>query len=65
MNKNNLSDNLSNFLLYTENDGKVNIEVHLENEMIWLSQKARGELFGKERSVITKHLKNIFASSEL
>ena len=63
--KNNLSDKQSNFLLYTGNDGKVNIEVFLKDETVWLTQKAIGELFGKERTVITKHLKNIFASGEL
>ncbi|NOR46777.1 MAG: hypothetical protein GQ533_01840 [Methanosarcinaceae archaeon] len=65
MNKNNLPDNQSNFLLYTGNDGDVNVEVFLKDETIWLTQKAIGDLFGKERSVITKHLKNIFASGEL
>jgi len=63
--KNNLPNNQSNFFLYTGNDGKVNIGVFLKNETVWLAQKAIGELFGKERSVITKHLKNIFASGEL
>jgi len=64
MNKN-LPSNQSNFLLYTGNDGNVNVEVFLKDETIWLTQKAIGELFGKERSVITKHLKNIFDSGEL
>jgi len=63
--KNNLPDKQSNFLLYTGNDGKVNVEVFLKDETVWLTQKAISELFGKERSVITKHLKNIFASGEL
>lgn len=63
--KNNLPDNQSNFLLYTGNDGKVNIEVFLKDETIWLTQKAMAELFGKERTAITKHLKNIFAGGEL
>jgi len=65
MNKKYLPDKQSNFLLYTGSDGKVNIEVFLKDETVWLTQKAIGELFGKERSVITKHLKNIFASGEL
>ena len=64
MNKN-LPNKQSNFLLYTGNDGKVNVEVFLRDETIWLTQKAISELFGKERSVITKHLKNIFTSGEL
>jgi len=65
MNKNNLPSNQSNFLLYTGNDGDVNVEVFLKDETVWLTQRAIGDLFGKERSVITKHLKNIFASGEL
>ena len=65
MNKENLPANQTNFLLYTGNDGKVNVEVFLKDETVWLTQKAIGDLFGKERSVITKHLKNIFASGEL
>ena len=65
MNKKNFPDKQSNFLLYTGKDGKINIEVFLKDESVWLSQKTIGELFGKERSVITKHLKNIFSSGEL
>ncbi len=63
--KKNLPDNRSNFLLYTGNDGKVSIDVFMKDETVWLTQKAIGELFGKDRSVITKHLKNIFDSGEL
>jgi len=43
--QNNLSDKQSNFLLYTGNDGKVNIEVFLKDETVWLTQKAMAELF--------------------
>lgn len=65
MSNKDIPDKPSNFLLYTGNDGKVNIEVLQRDETVWLTQKAIGELFGKERSVITKHLKNIFSSGEL
>jgi len=65
MNNKGLSENQANFLLYTGNDGKVNVEVFLKDETVWLTQKAIGELFGKEKRVITKHLKNIFESGEL
>ena len=61
----NLHDKQSNFLLYTGNNGNVNVEVFLKDETVWLTQKAISELFGKERSVITKHLKNVFAGGEL
>ena len=62
---NDLSTTQTNFLLYTGQEGKVNVEVFVKDETIWLTQKALAELFGKERSVITKHLKNIFNESEL
>jgi len=55
----------SDFLLYTSPEGDVNLEVLLKDHTVWLSQKKIGELFGKERSVITKHLNNIFTSGEL
>jgi len=55
----------SDFLLYTSNEGKVNIEVFLQNETIWLTQKTISELYGVQRPAITKHLKNIFDSGEL
>jgi hypothetical protein len=54
-----------NILLYTTPNGAVRIEVYLENETVWLSQKAIAELFGVQRPAITKHLKNIFETGEL
>jgi hypothetical protein len=60
-----MDNKTTNFLMYTGSDGKVNVEVTIQDETVWLTQKAIGGLFGKERSVITKHLKNIFDSGEL
>jgi len=51
--------------VYETSNGKINIEVLYANENIWLSQKQMAELFDVDRSVITKHLKNIFSSTEL
>ena len=65
MNKNNLPSNQSNFLLYTGNDGEVNVEVFLQDETIWLTQKAIGNLFGKSKATISEHLKKIYAEGEL
>nr|QNO49292.1 hypothetical protein ANJBEOKM_00032 [Methanosarcinales archaeon ANME-2c ERB4] len=65
MNKKNYLDNQSNFILYTGIDGKVNIDVVLQDETIWLTQKTISELYGVQRPAITKHLKNIFDSGEL
>jgi hypothetical protein len=54
------SDELSEFLLYTAPDGAVKIEIYFQNESVWLTQQKIADLFGVDRSVITKHLKNIF-----
>src|SRR3989339_1464503 len=53
------------FLLYTTPNGKIKVEIFLHNENIWLTQAKIAELFGVERSVVTKHLQNIFDSAEL
>ena len=58
-------EGFSEILLYTTPNGKVKIEVYLQNETIWLTQQKIAELFGVDRSVVTKHLKNIFQSGEL
>ena len=52
-------------IIYQTEDGKVKIETHFENETVWLSQAQISELFQKERSVITKHISNIFKDGEL
>lgn len=52
-------------VLYRAPDGTISLDVRLEKETIWLSQKQMAELFDTERSVITKHLRNIFESGEL
>jgi hypothetical protein len=58
-------EGFNEFLLYTTPNGKVNVEVYLHDETIWLTQQRIADLFGVDRSVITKHLKNIFSSNEL
>src|SRR3989337_3878069 len=61
-NKENLS---SDIILYTADSGDVKVEVLFSDETFWLNQKKLAELFQVDRSVITKHLKNIFAEKEL
>lgn len=56
---------ISNFILYTTPNGDVQLDILLQDENLWLTQKSLAELFGVERSVITKHLKNIYDSGEL
>ena len=60
-----MNEDLKKFLLYTAPNGEINVEVLVENETVWLTQKAIAELFGVQRPAITKHLLNIFESGEL
>jgi hypothetical protein len=53
------------FLLYTAPDGAVKVDVFIQQETVWLTQKALAELFGVKRPAITKHLLNIFKTGEL
>ncbi|MCF6239792.1 MAG: virulence RhuM family protein [Bacteroidales bacterium] len=62
---NNLPENRKDFILYTDANGNVKVEVFLQNETLWLTQKAMSELFGVGVPAIAKHLKNIFESGEL
>lgn len=53
------------FLVFTKDADEEGIEVRIQDHNVWLTQKAIGELFDVDRSVVTKHLKNIFESGEL
>ncbi|RXJ45755.1 cell filamentation protein Fic [Gelidibacter gilvus] len=55
----------NNFILYTTPEGEVKLKVLLENETIWLTQEQMSQLFDRERSVITKHIGNVFNEGEL
>jgi hypothetical protein len=60
-----IKDEQTDFLLYTAPEGKVKVEVFLNEETVWLTQKAIAALFGVQVPAISKHLKNIFESGEL
>ncbi|MDI9363404.1 MAG: virulence RhuM family protein [Flavobacterium sp.] len=59
------SEGFNEILLYTTPNGKVKVEIYLQNETIWLTQQKIADLFGVDRSVVTKHLANIYAENEL
>jgi hypothetical protein len=59
------AEGFNEILLYTTPNGKVKVEIYLLNETIWLTQQKIASLFGVDRTVITKHLKNIFETNEL
>lgn len=53
------------FLIYHSEDGRTKIDVMLEAETLWLSQKQLGELFGKAKGTISEHIKHVFEDGEL
>ncbi len=54
---------MSNIVIY--NDGELELDVSLNAETIWLTQKQLCELFGRDKSVISRHIRNIFKDNEL
>ncbi len=60
-----IKDQTTEFLFYTAPNGDVKIEVLLNNETLWLTQKRMAELFAVGVPAVSKHLKNIFESEEL
>jgi len=58
-------NSFTEFLLYTTPNGKVQVDVCLRDENVWLTQDKIALLFGVQRPAITKHLKNIFETREL
>ena len=61
----NIRNSTVDFLVFTKDSGADSIEVRVQDGDVWLTQKAMGELFDIDRSVIAKHLKTIFDSGEL
>lgn len=56
---------ISEFLLYNAPNGRVKIEIFIRDETVCLTQQKIADLFGVDRTVVTKHLKNIFEEKEL
>ena len=56
---------LDQVILFQAADGQVSLDVRLEADTVWLSQAQMAELFGRERSVITRHVGNVFREGEL
>ena len=55
--------NKSDMVIY--NDGELELNVSVENETVWLSQSQLCELFGRDKSVVSRHIRNIFSDGEL
>lgn len=51
-------------LIYQNSEGNIKIDLHLEDETVWLTENQMAVLFGKGRSTITEHIGNIFNEGE-
>ena len=58
-------ENINQFVLYTGDDGDVKLQIFLEDETLWLSQKLIGDLFQVESHTINYHIRGIYKSGEL
>ena len=60
-----MKTNNSEIIIYTSADGSTKIDCRIQGKTLWLTQAQIAELFGRERSVITKHILNVFSEGEL
>ena len=59
------ADNNDNMLIYQSADGNIKIDVRFEKETVWLSLDQMATLFGRDKSTISRHVKNVFEEGEL
>ena len=60
-----IEENKTELVIYESQDGNVKLDVNLENETVWLSLEQMTRLFGRDKSVISRHIKNVFEDGEL
>ncbi|MEG0694033.1 MAG: cell filamentation protein Fic, partial [Oscillospiraceae bacterium] len=58
-------DNYGEIIIYQTEDGLTKIDVNMQDETVWLSLEQMADLFQRDKSTISKHLKNIFEDGEL
>lgn len=58
-------DNRGKIVIYQTKDGKTSIDMKLENETVWLTQAQMADLFQKDRTVIGRHINNVYREGEL
>ena len=56
---------MSQIILYQSEDGRTKLDVRLDRQTVWLSQKQLTELYGKAKGTISEHIKHIFEDEEL
>jgi hypothetical protein len=59
------NDPVGGIVIYKHADGHSGLDVRLDRDTVWLNQAQMSTLFARERSVISKHLKNVFTEQEL
>lgn len=65
MNKNMATDKQDSLVFYKSEDGNIQLNVKLEKDTVWLTQSQMSNLFGVDRTVIVRHIRNIYKSAEL
>ena len=60
-----MSENNTSLIMYQTEDGQTKIEVHMENETVWLSLDQMAELFQRDKSTVSRHIKNVYTEGEL
>ena len=60
-----MSENKGELIIYQTEDGLTKIDVRMENETVWLSLDQMAELFQRDKSTISRHIKNVFQEGEL
>jgi len=63
--RNHLVQDGGDVVLYKARDGQIRLDVRLDHDTVWLTQAQMAELFDRERSVVTKHVNNVFREGEL
>ncbi len=58
-------ENTGELIIYESKEGNIKLDVNLENETVWLSLEQMAKLFGRDKSVISRHIKNVFKEEEL
>ncbi len=60
-----MNNDKSQFLIYTGKDGKISLNVRLEDDTVWLTQQQMADLFQSSRSNVVEHIKHIYEEEEL
>ena len=65
MKKDKNTENNSSFIIFKTEDEQVSVDVRFEDETVWLTQEQMAFLFGKSKSTINEHIKNIYIEKEI